>query len=272
MSKTDKLRRAKEKKNDEYYTYYEDVQRIGERYKDKIKDKIIYLNCDNPEQSNFYKFFKDNFNKFHIKKIISTFLNGYKTTYNGVDEVKEPLLGDGSFNNSECIDILKEVDMVITNPPFSILRDFLNTLYENKKDFIIVAPITCFSYNDIQKRLSNNNIFINNLKIKSFYTPTGEDVPVKCYILSSMYKKNPPLLTWKKIEYMELKKADNEDVLVIDKINDIPTNYDGFIAVPFSIFLYNIEHIFECEFIYSKKIKVDGKCLYARVLIRKKTK
>ena len=71
---------------------------------------------------------------------------------------------------------------------------------------------------------------------------------------------------------MELKKADNEDVLVIDKINDIPTNYDGFIAVPLSIFLYNIEHIFECKFIYSKKIKVDGKCLYARVLIRKKTK
>lgn len=125
------LHKARKTKNDEFYTFYEDIQKEIENYKDYLENKIVYCNCDNPKYSQFWKYFKDNFKELKIKKLISTYLSdnvAYKTVYNGATIEKTKLIGNGSFNSEECLTILKEVDVVITNPPFSIFSEYLTSL------------------------------------------------------------------------------------------------------------------------------------------------
>lgn len=159
MSKTDNLRKAKVIKNDEFYTQLHEIENELKFYTQYFKDKIIYCNCDSPKYSNFWKYFYNNFHILGLKGLVSTYLDNeqsYKTTYDGKTVKQEKLAGNGDFRSEECVEILKECDMVITNPPFSLIRNFFDILVANKKQFLFIGTIGSFSYLNVFKEFKEN--------------------------------------------------------------------------------------------------------------------
>lgn len=134
MSKinNDNLHKAKRDKNDEFYTLYEDIERECKHYISQFKDKWIYLPCDS-EQSNFWKYFTSHFKEYGLKRLTATHIeldggSSYRLDYNGSETLKTPLNGNGDFRSEECTKIKDECDLVITNPPFSLFREFIKWL------------------------------------------------------------------------------------------------------------------------------------------------
>ena len=126
------LHRAKVAKNDEFYTLYEDIEKEWQHYIEQFKDKWIYLPCDT-EESNFYKYFVEHFKEYGIKRLTATHINfdgtpSYRLDYDGSEVIKTALNGNGDFRSEECTKIKDECDMVITNPPFSLFREFIKWL------------------------------------------------------------------------------------------------------------------------------------------------
>lgn len=154
MGKTDNLRKAMVAKNDEFYTQLHEIENELKFYTQYLKDKIIYCNCDSPKYSNFWKYFYNNFHVLGLKGLVSTYLDNeqsYKTTFDGNTVKQEKLIGNGDFRSDECIEILKECDIVITNPPFSLIRDFFDILVENKKQFLFIGTINVVG-NEFQQK------------------------------------------------------------------------------------------------------------------------
>lgn len=178
------LNAAKKAKNDEFYTMYEDIENELQHYPGAFEGKIVYCNCDNPEWSNFWKYFHLNFEKLGLKKLISTHYekdveaNGhpYKMEYNGGNDaditagVKTLLAGNGDFASDECIKILNEADVVVTNPPFSIFRRYIDTLINNNKKFFIIGLKNTILYKNIFPLIKSGNIQIGKTTPKKFMT------------------------------------------------------------------------------------------------------
>lgn len=127
------LHQAKRAKNDEFYTQYKDIEAECQHYIEHFKDQWIYLPCDT-EQSNFWKYFVDHFHDFKLRHLTATHINldgtsSYRLDYNGTETTKTPLNGNGDFRSEECSQIRDEADMIITNPPFSLFRDFVYWIY-----------------------------------------------------------------------------------------------------------------------------------------------
>lgn len=149
MAKNDNLHKAKDAKNDEFYTRIEDVAEELRHYKKHFAGKVVFCNCDDPTWSAFWRYFHLNFAELGLKKLISTHYDRteptYKMEYEGGDDnnvevgVKAPLEGNGDFRSKECLDLLDECDIVVTNPPFSLFREFVGTLMEHKKKFLIIG-------------------------------------------------------------------------------------------------------------------------------------
>lgn len=162
---------AKTNKNDEFYTRLEDIATELCNYKKHFENKIVLCNCDDPEWSNFWIYFHNNFSEFKLKKLISTHYNkdgspSYKMEYSGGNDEdaregrKIPLKGNGDFRSEECIEILKEADVVVTNPPFSLFREYIQQLVENKKEFVILGNPNAITYKDFFPLLKNNKVWI----------------------------------------------------------------------------------------------------------------
>ena len=151
------MNEASKNKNDEFYTQLSDIERELGHYKEHFKGKIIFLNCDDPEESNFWKYFSLNFKYLGLKKLIATHFETGKTSYklekNNGDTIKTPLKQNGDFRSPECIEILKEADIVVTNPPFSLFREYIAQLIQYDKNFIIIGNQNNFTYKEIFKLL-----------------------------------------------------------------------------------------------------------------------
>ena len=241
------LRDAQKRKNDEYYTFYEDIEKEIKHYLPELKDKIVYCNCDNPELSNFWKYFVDNFENLKLKKIISTHFNkdgtsSYKLEWSGetvrknklkVNMVKTPLKGDGDFRSEECIEILKECDIVITNPPFSLFREYVKTLMQYNKRFLIVGPLNAITYKEVFPYIKNNEIIIGVNEVKKFIV-NNEVKAVACFWYTNLMpeKEYIPFLTLKKYDPEKYPKYDNYDAINVDRVKDIPCDYYGVMGVP----------------------------------------
>lgn len=158
MATNTNLHKAKDAKNDEFYTQFADVSKELKHYEEHFKDKIVYCNCDDPEWSAFWKYFHLNFSALGLKKLISTHYDKieptYRMEYMGGDDnnieagIKTPLEGNGDFRNRECLDLLDEVDIVVTNPPFSLFREYVAALMEHKKKFLIIGSKNAITYKD----------------------------------------------------------------------------------------------------------------------------
>lgn len=164
---------AKEQKKDEFFTQISDIERELKHYRQHFKDKVIFCNCDDPDYSNFWRYFQLNFYEFGLKKLISTHYNKVEPSYKmeivatdqeqqiGIpDYVRTPLSGNGDFQSEECIEILKEADIVITNPPFSLFRQYIKQLIDYDKKFIIIGNQNALHYKEVFPLIQQNKIWL----------------------------------------------------------------------------------------------------------------
>lgn len=183
MAKNDNLHKAKDAKNDEFYTRIEDVAEELRHYKKHFAGKVVLCNCDDPTWSAFWRYFHLNFAELGLKKLISTHYDRteptYKMEYEGGDDnnvevgVKTPLEGNGDFRNAECIKLLDECDIVVTNPPFSLARAYVQYLREHNKQFVIIGDLNWITYKEIFPMLKDNEIWLGYSSVKEFTQPDG---------------------------------------------------------------------------------------------------
>ena len=157
------LSNAKKAKNNEFYTQLSDIENELKHYKSHFAGKVVYCNCDDARKSNFFRFFQKKFSDYGLKKLVTTSYNedghGSVLVYEGDtngngklddNEVKvSELKGNGDFRSEECIELLKEADIVVTNPPFSLFRDYIATLVEYGKKFLVIGNQNAITYKEI---------------------------------------------------------------------------------------------------------------------------
>ena len=245
MAKNNNLHAAKTAKNDEFYTQLSDIEKELENYKDFFNGKVVYCNCDDPRESNFFKFFSMNFERLGLKKLITT---GYKKDGHGVSFVYEgdkngnrkvddtdveviQLQGNGGYETDECIAFLKEADVVVTNPPFSKIRHFFKTLvnngYLNMKHFLFIGNKNMVASKDIFPYIKNNQLWLGINSPCDFSTPNGEitkTVTGLCRWFTNIphSKRNQPLDLYRKYNPTDYKIYDNYCAINVDKVAEIP--------------------------------------------------
>lgn len=281
---------AKNKKNDEFYTRLEDIEKELTNYKEYFKDKIIYCNCDDVEHSNFYKYFKDNFNKLGIKKIIATNLSLNKTAYktefdNNSKEVRTQLCGNGDFRSEECVELLKSADLVITNPPFSLFREYIAQLIKYNKKFLVIGNMNAVSYKEIFPLFKNNQVWFGNTSPKVFLTPDRSEKKfgnIVWYTNLDNEKRHCRIPLKEKYYGNEGKypKYDNYDAIEVSKVVNIPCDYYGLMGVPVTFLSKYCPEQFELvghdhdltgdggAGISDGQFICNGKNVYKRVLIK----
>lgn len=289
MAKNGNLHAAKTAKNDEFYTQLTDVSKELMHYRKHFKGKIVFCNCDDPTWSAFWKYFHLNFEVLGLKKLISTHYDKtqstYKMEYNGGDDndievgVITPLEGNGDFRNTECIELLKEADIVVTNPPFSLFREYVAQLIEYDKKFLIIGNMNAITYKEIFPLLKENKVWLGNNSPKEFIMA---DKSIKkfgnifWYTNLDFTRRHEPLILWKKYSSEEYPKYDNYDAIEVGKTADIPVDYNGIMGVPISFLDKYCPEQFEIvgnEYtldIEKGRGYINGKRLYSRIFIKKK--
>jgi hypothetical protein len=291
------LHKAKKEKNDEFHTKLEDIEKELQYYTDCFNDKLVYCNCDDYRNSNFFEYFKKNFDNLKIKKLISSCYikdgNGIVTMYDGNNTKVIKLKGDGDFRSEECIKILEKCDVVVTNPPFSLFREYIEKLMEYNKKFLIIGSQNAITYKNIYELIKLNKIFLghNNgdmeFKVPDYYEEKAtrfrqDENGQKWRSLGNICwftnietgKKDKKIPLIKKYNPEEYPKYDNYDAINVDKVKDIPYDYKGVIGVPLTfLYKYNPEQFEIIDFRKGKDgkdLSVNGKTLYFRVLIKPK--
>ena len=246
MAKNDNLHKAKDAKNDEFYTRIEDVADELRHYKKHFAGKVVLCNCDDPTWSAFWRYFHLNFAELGLKKLISTHYDHteptYKMEYEGGDDndvevgVKTPLEGNGDFRSKECLDLLDECDIVVTNPPFSLARAYAQCLREHGKQFVIIGDLNWITYKEIFPMLKDNEIWLGYSSVKEFIQPDGTIKKFGnklWYTNLDIQKRHEKLILWKHFtpeEYPAYLNADN--AINVDSVDNIPFDYYGIIGVP----------------------------------------
>ena len=306
MAANANLHKAKDAKNDEFYTQLTDVSKELMHYKQHFKDKIVFCNCDDPTWSAFWKYFHLNFKALGLKKLISTHYDKteptYKMEYTGGDDndievgVKTPLEGNGDFRNQECLELLDEADIVVTNPPFSLFREYVAVLMEHEKKFLIIGNKNAITYKEFFPLIKDDEVWIGYESPSEFDTPNGMTKKVQglCRWFTNLdiKKRHEKLILWKNYSPEEYPKCDNYESINIGKVDRIPCDYDGVMGVPITFLdKYSPEQFEICGmaagnsratgFYYDVPYTphkddrggcfvVDGERQYARILIRKK--
>ena len=245
MAKNKNLHQAKTAKNDEFYTQLTDIEKELSHYRAHFKDKIILCNCDDPTWSEFWRYFHLNFEFFGLKKLISTHYSAtertYKLEYTGGDDtniedgIKTDLLQNGDFRSDECIEILKQADIVVTNPPFSLFREYVAQLIDYDKKFICIGSQNAITYKEFFPLLKDNKVWLGHTSPKEFLQP---DDSIKKFGNISWFtnldisKRHEKLILWKNYTPEEYPKYDNYDAINVDRVADIPVDYDGVMGVP----------------------------------------
>ena len=244
MSTNTNLHKAKTAKNDEFYTQLADVSKELMHYEKHFDGKTVLCNCDDPTRSAFWKYFHLNFEALGLKKLISTHYDKtkptYKMEYTGGDDddiaagVKTPLEGNGDFRNKECLDLLDECDIVVTNPPFSLFREYVAVLMEHEKKFMIIGNVNAIAYQEIFQLLKENKVWLGHNSPTKFSTPDGttKRVQTRWFTNLGAPKWHEKLILRKKYAPEEYPKYDNYGAINVDKVADIPCDYDGVMGVP----------------------------------------
>ena len=273
MAKNSNLQSAKTAKNDEFYTQLSDIENELKYYRKHFVGKVIYCNCDDARESNFFKFFSMNFEFLGLKKLIST---GYKADGKGVklvytgdkngnrypdfDEIEvTELEGNGDFRSAECIELLKESDIVVTNPPFSLFREYVAQLMEFGKQFLIIGNMNAITYKEIFPLIKENKLWLGCRGVgKDFFFNIPKEyenelmetktegggwkiidnivmgrVANACWFTNMEHdRRNMPFDLYMKYSNEYFPKYDNYDAIEVSKVCDIPMDFDGVMGVP----------------------------------------
>lgn len=237
-NKNDNLHKAKSAKNDEFYTQLTDVSKELMHYKKHFKNKIVFCNCDDPTWSAFWKYFHLNFEELGLKKLISTHYDKeeatYKMEYEGGNDndievgIKTPLKGNGDFRDEECLDLLDECDIVVTNPPFSLFRVYIAVLMEHQKKFLVIGNKNAITYKEFFPLLKDNKIWIGYTNVKEFLQPDGSIKKfgnIGWFTNLDVAKRHEKLVLWKNYTPKEYPKYDNYDAINVNKVSEMPCDY-----------------------------------------------
>ena len=304
MDKYKPLHAAKRNKIDEFYTLLPDIENEMAYYRGIFNNKTVYCNCDDPRSSNFPKYFLKNFNSLNLKRIISTgyvnsgatsvFMdiaqNCYNNAANNAKFKLKKLKENGDFRSAECVDLLKKADIVVSNPPFSLFREYISLLLKHNKKFIILGNQNAISYKDIFHLMKNNKLWLgatNKSKTTLFEVPGTYDkkhvvinnkkhvgLRLTCWFTNIKHEKmNDFLPLTQHYAPKNYKIYDNYDAINIDSIKDIPMDYDGLMGVPITfMYKYNPKQFKIITFRRgndNKDLTIDGKYKYIRIIIKK---
>ncbi|HOG15621.1 MAG TPA: adenine-specific methyltransferase EcoRI family protein, partial [Candidatus Absconditabacterales bacterium] len=282
------LHQAKKDKNDEFYTQLPDIENELRNYKHHFKDKVVFCNCDDPYESNFFKYFALNFNHLGLKKLIAMGyvtspiagsqvplfeIEGYEHIENKaykieVNQVKDidnngafdledikvlirqnkefikitPLKGNdewlaGDFRSNASIKALKEADIVVTNPPFSLFREYVAQLMNYQKHFLIIGNKNAITYKEIFPLIKENKLWLGYSAANEFALPDGTITKkmnglTRWYTNLDISKRHEELILYKKYNSSEYPKYDNYDAIEVGKVAEIPCDYSGAMGVP----------------------------------------
>ena len=292
------MHRANKAKKDEFYTQLIDIEKELKHYKDQFRGKVVYCNCDDPFESNFFKYFAANFNALGLKKLITTSFTKspiaggqlplfevkglrpkgkepFKIELNevtdsdadgavGLTDVKwllknnaniaTSLKGNGDFRSEECVELLKEADIVVTNPPFSLFREYVAQIIEHNKRFLIIGSLNAITYKECFRFIKDNKMWLGitmDGRNKWFRVPNN--YPINENVANSKIengekylfvkgcvwftnldteKRHEKLILYKKFTPDEYPKYDNYGAINVDKVSEIPVDYNGAMGVP----------------------------------------
>lgn len=323
------LGKAKTNKNDDFYTQLTDIERELKHYRNHFKNKVVFCNCDDPRVSNFFHYFSYNFEKLGLKKLITTCYKNQERDlfsqnnseqaiyleYEGdknrnfipdPDEIGiKYLKDDGDFRSKESLELLKQADIIVTNPPFSLFREYVAQLFEYNKDFLIIGSQNAFTYKEIFKLFKENKIWtgVDNGGTKWFEVPLDYEINTqsrikfennkKYFSMGSIFwftnidnsKRHEKIILYKKYfgHENEYPKYDNYNAIEVSTYKNIPMDYDGVMGVPITFLdKYNPKQ-FEIVGLIAGNIKglagipsstgkdgpyINGKLKYGRILIR----
>jgi len=345
MANTD-LQNAKRAKNDEFYTQFSDIEKEMHHYKEQFRGKTVFCNCDDPYESNFFKYFAIYFDRLGLKKLIATCYVGspiantqlslfdYESEENKTTKMPHKIIineaidenegrvfnledivaslaknkkntltrlnDDGDFRSAECIELLKEADIVVTNPPFSLFREYVAQLVEYDKKFLVLGNQNAITYKEIFKLIKENQLWlgIDNGGTKWFQVPPHYDIQtetrikvdengVKYFSMGNIAwftnldhkKRHLNIILYKRYNEDEYPHYDNYNAIEVSKVGEIPQDYDGVMGVPVTFLdkynpdqfdIIGIDRYVEDNPNYGHRFKVNGKEIYARILIKRK--
>jgi len=319
------LNKAKSSKKDEFYTQLTDIEKEMKHYKSHFKGKVVYCNCDDPRVSNFFHFFSYNFEKLGLKKLIATCYKNQELDLFSQNESEQAIYleyegnksgnnipnkeeivvkqmnGDGDFRSEESIELLKQADIIVTNPPFSLFRDFISQLINRDKKFIVLGNQNAIIYTEIFPYIRDGKLWlgVDNGGTKWFQVPQDYEIKTKTRIKtengnkyfsmgSIMWytnldtkKRHQELILYKKYTPEEYPKYDNYDAIEVAKYAEIPMDYDGVLGVPitfldkfnpdqFEIIGSNRGISQDPKGIYGRGSFLNGKETFKRLFIRNK--
>jgi len=283
-TKNKNLNKAKAAKKDEFYTQLSDIERELAHYQDHLRGKVVLCNCDDPRVSNFFNYFSRNFEFLQLKKLITTcYKNQERDMFSRHDSEQaisleyhgdrnhnrtpdpeeigiKPLRGDGDFRSKECVALLRQADVVITNPPFSLFREYVAQLIEHDKKFVIIGNKNAITYKEIFKLIKENNLWVGNTPMSTdllFDVPeefaeelvatkkegsgyVKVDGVIKARAQAVWFtnldhaKRHENLVLYKTYNSDAYPKYDNYDAINVDKTKNIPADYAGVMGVPIS--------------------------------------
>lgn len=341
MANNSNLRKADKEQNDEFYTRLPDIERELVHYKDFFAGKKVFCNCDDPYESNFFKYFALNFNHLKLKKLICTCYDSSpivgeqlslfpdKRPYKiEITEVRDEngdgavdladvefllknkkntlsRLNSGDFRSKECVELLRECDVVVTNPPFSLFREYVAQLIEHKKAFIIIGNQNAITYKEIFKLLKENHIWLgnncgnqifavpDNFQKKNTFFENGKKYAKFgniCWFTNvTIPKRSEDIILYKKYSPEEYPKYDNYDAINVNRTQDIPMDYYGIMGVPITFLekhnpdqftiidglnrytLFDSQNTNEIvRSIHSHTCNINGKPTYFRIAIKRR--
>ena len=302
--KNGNLHTAKREKNDEFYTQLADIENELKHYTEHFRGKVVYCNCDDPRVSNFFHYFSYNFERLGLKKLITTCYKNQERDlfsqndsehaiyleYNGDkngDNIPNPeeigihhLKGDGDFRSKESIELLKQADIVVTNPPFSLFREYIAQLIEYNKKFIIIGSQNSITYKEIFPLIAQNKMWLGykngdmKFKVPEYYEERQTRFwideegqkwrslgNISWYTNLDHSKRHEEIILYKKYNEEEYPKYDNYNAINVDKVADIPMDYDGIMGVPITFLdKYNPEQF---EIVAIRKDDEDNDYIYS---------
>ena len=315
---------AKKAKKDEFYTQLADIEAELKHYREHFKDKTVLCNCDDPRMSKFFYYFVLNFHLLGLKKLITTCYKNQNPSlfsestseqavylvYEGEDigippnpsiaGLVRPLLGDGDFRSAECIAFLEEADIVVTNPPFSLFREYVAQLIKYDKKFIIIGNINAVTYKEIFPLIQRDQVWLGpsiHSGDREFEIPSSYPLEaagsrtdnegrryirvkgVRWFTNLDFPQRHEELTLYKRYNPEEYPRYDNYDAINVDKVADIPYDYDGVMGVPITYLdkhnpdqfeIVGIDRYVEDNPTPGKRFTIQGKETYARILIRKR--
>lgn len=315
------LQKANKSKNDEFYTQLSDVEKEVRHYKGHFKGKVVFCNCDDPRVSNFFHYFSYSFEQLGLKKLITTcYKNQNPGLFSGHDSEKAIYLeyngdqdgnkvpdpeeigikqfkGDGDFRSDECIELLKQADIVITNPPFSLFREYVTQLMKYEKKFLIVGTWNAITYKEIFKLIKDDKIWLgvnSNRNFSGFIVPKhyplhGTEARIDengnriissnntCWFTNlDTQKRHEDIVLYKTYNETEYPTYDNYDAIEVSKTKEIPMDYDGVMGVPVTFLdKYNPDQFEIIGNEYDLNIEkgrgyINGKRMYGRIFIKNK--